>query len=263
MATHSSSTGRSQQKPTDSSLNKDISKISDETPAKRVKIAHELVTPASSQSSLAETTCTHPTPSPSNMPTSHSPYSLATPMSQEEIRSLLLKEANYDCELEKDTPKREEYLSWDDFFMSVALLSAMRSKDPNIPTGACIVDDEYRVIGIGYNGFPRGCRTMPCLGNILQKQRHRCIPQIHSCAMPKSMPFSTSAVTMWQEHECMFLIFHVSIFHGCCIAANAIELVHYLSLVIHCSTLHAGNECAKVIVQSRISQIVYMVDPRS
>lgn len=151
MATHFSSTERGQQKPKDSSM------TSDETPAKRVKMAHELVTPASSQSSLAETTI-HPTPSPSNiMPTSHSPYSLATPMSQEEIRSLLLKEANYDCELEKETPKRQEYLSWDDFFMSVALLSAMRSKDPNTPTGACIVDEEYRVIGIGYNGFPRGC----------------------------------------------------------------------------------------------------------
>lgn len=136
--------------------------ITDETPAKRVKMAHELVTPASSQSSLAaeqDSTAHPPTPSPSSTtnPPSQSPYSLATPMSKDEIRHLLLKEANYDVEVTKQTPKRLEYLSWDDFFMSVALLSAMRSKDPKTPTGACIVDEEYRVVGIGYNGFPRGC----------------------------------------------------------------------------------------------------------
>jgi len=160
MATHS----LGQQTPAESSFlrttldNKDITNPSDETPAKRVKINHELVTPASSQSSLDSNDITPPTPSPSStMPTSHSPYSLATPMSKDEIRSLLLEEANYDCTSVKDTPKRSHYLSWDDFFMSVALLSAMRSKDPSTPTGACIVDDEYRVIGIGYNGFPRGC----------------------------------------------------------------------------------------------------------
>lgn len=138
-----------------SALNKnDDIKITDETPAKRVKIAggsHELVTPASSQSSFAAEA---PTPSPSS---SYSPYSLATPMSKDQIRNLLLKEADYDVEMEKDTLKRTNYLSWDDFFMSVALLSSMRSKDPNTPTGACIVDEEYRVIGIGYNGFPRKC----------------------------------------------------------------------------------------------------------
>lgn len=127
-----------------------------ETPAKRVKVAHEFVTPASSQSSG----CDCPTPSPgatNNAPTSHSPYSLATPMSRDQIRNLLLEEADYDCEGEKDTPKRDKYLSWDDYFMAVAFLSAKRSKDPATPTGACIVDQEYRVIGIGYNGFPRGC----------------------------------------------------------------------------------------------------------
>lgn len=130
----------------------------DETPAKRVKMSHELVTPASSQTSSSDEQTSKDTAEPTLSPTSHSPYSLVTPMSQGDIRKLLLKEAKYNVEdTEHKTPKRQEYLSWDDFFMSVALLSAKRSKDPSTPTGACIVDDEYRVIGIGYNGFPRGC----------------------------------------------------------------------------------------------------------
>ncbi|CAM9472603.1 unnamed protein product, partial [Choristocarpus tenellus] len=53
--------------------------------------------------------------------------------------------------------KRKDYLTWDDYFMSVAFLSAMRSKDPSTQVGACIVNREKRIVGIGYNGFPMGC----------------------------------------------------------------------------------------------------------
>ena len=53
--------------------------------------------------------------------------------------------------------KRNDYLSWDEYFMSVALLSALRSKDPNTQVGACIVNEEKRIVGVGYNGFPSGC----------------------------------------------------------------------------------------------------------
>lgn len=49
------------------------------------------------------------------------------------------------------------YISWDEYFMGVALLSAKRSKDPNTKVGACIVNTEKRIVGIGYNGFPYGC----------------------------------------------------------------------------------------------------------
>ena len=52
---------------------------------------------------------------------------------------------------------RETYLSWDEYFMGIALLSAMRSKDPQTQVGACIVNKKNRIVGIGYNGFPRGC----------------------------------------------------------------------------------------------------------
>lgn len=53
--------------------------------------------------------------------------------------------------------KREDYISWDEYFMGVAKLSALRSKDPNTQVGACIVNDDNRIMTVGYNGFPRGC----------------------------------------------------------------------------------------------------------
>ena len=53
--------------------------------------------------------------------------------------------------------KREGYISWDEYFMGVALLAAKRSKDPNTQVGACIVDEQNRILSTGYNGFPQGC----------------------------------------------------------------------------------------------------------
>ena len=59
--------------------------------------------------------------------------------------------------------KRSDYLSWDEYFMGIALLSAQRSKDPNTQVGACIVNPQKRIVGVGYNGFPTGCSddTLP------------------------------------------------------------------------------------------------------
>ncbi len=53
--------------------------------------------------------------------------------------------------------KRKDYLSWDEYFMGIALLSAERSKDPNTTVGACIVSEENRILSVGYNGMPAGC----------------------------------------------------------------------------------------------------------
>ena len=53
--------------------------------------------------------------------------------------------------------KRQGYISWDEYFMGVALLAAQRSKDPNTQVGACIVDGQNRILSTGYNGFPHGC----------------------------------------------------------------------------------------------------------
>ena len=53
--------------------------------------------------------------------------------------------------------KRQDYISWDEYFMGVALLAAKRSKDPNTQVGACIVDCNNIILSTGYNGFPYGC----------------------------------------------------------------------------------------------------------
>ncbi|MBQ3786668.1 MAG: dCMP deaminase family protein [Lachnospiraceae bacterium] len=55
------------------------------------------------------------------------------------------------------TTKRKDYISWDEYFMGVATLASMRSKDPNTQVGACIVSEENKILSMGYNGFPMGC----------------------------------------------------------------------------------------------------------
>ena len=54
-------------------------------------------------------------------------------------------------------PKRKDYLSWDEYFMGIAILSSYRSKDPNTQVGACIVNDKNKIMSVGYNGLPLGC----------------------------------------------------------------------------------------------------------
>ena len=53
--------------------------------------------------------------------------------------------------------KRQDYISWDEYFMGVAMLSGMRSKDPNTQVGCCIVSQDNKILSMGYNGLPRGC----------------------------------------------------------------------------------------------------------
>lgn len=53
--------------------------------------------------------------------------------------------------------KRTNYISWDEYFMGVALLAAQRSKDPNTQVGACIVSQDNIILSTGYNGLPNGC----------------------------------------------------------------------------------------------------------
>ena len=59
--------------------------------------------------------------------------------------------------MEKKGQKRQGYLSWDEYFMGVAMLSGMRSKDPHSQVGACIVSEDNKILSMGYNGFPKGC----------------------------------------------------------------------------------------------------------
>ncbi len=56
-----------------------------------------------------------------------------------------------------ESKKRSDYISWDEYFMGVAELSAMRSKDPNTQVGCCIVSADNKILSMGYNGLPIGC----------------------------------------------------------------------------------------------------------
>ena len=53
--------------------------------------------------------------------------------------------------------KRSDYITWDQYFMGIAIMSAHRSKDPGTQVGACIVDEDNRILSVGYNGMPAGC----------------------------------------------------------------------------------------------------------
>ena len=67
------------------------------------------------------------------------------------------KTTHYKNTLLTRNPSINPVISWDEYFMSISYISAMRSKDPNKKVGACIVDNKNRIVSIGYNGLPFGC----------------------------------------------------------------------------------------------------------
>lgn len=125
--------------------------------------------------------------------------------------------------------KRENYLSWDQYFMGIALLSAERSKDPNTQVGACIVDADNKILSVGYNGMPSGCKD-------------------------DEMPWGRVGKPLENKY---FFVCHAEL--------NAI--LNYgggsLAGATCYSTLFPCNECAKAIIQSGIKRIVYLSDKYS
>lgn len=122
--------------------------------------------------------------------------------------------------------KREDYITWEEYFMGLALLSAERSKDPNSQVGACIVDDDNKIISVGYNGAPRG--------------------------------YDDDKNMSW-EREGDFL--DTKYAYVCHSELNAI--LNSKTSVEGCRiyvTLFPCNECAKAIIQSGIKEIVYLSD---
>lgn len=123
------------------------------------------------------------------------------------------------------TGKRENYLSWQDYFMGIALLSAHRSKDPNTQVGACIVDENNTIVGMGYNGFPKGCSD-------------------------EELPWDRKGPTLETKYP---YVVHAEL--------NAV--LNSNKNLKNC-TLYAAlfpcNECAKVIIQSGIKKIYYISD---
>ena len=122
--------------------------------------------------------------------------------------------------------KRTDYLSWDQYFMGVALLSAQRSKDPGSQVGACIVNQDNRILSVGYNGMPTGCQD-------------------------DQMPWSREGGFLESKYA-----------YVCHAELNAILNNDGGSLrgTRIYVTLFPCNECAKAIIQSGIREIVYLSD---
>ena len=122
--------------------------------------------------------------------------------------------------------KREDYITWEQYFMGLALLSAERSKDPSTQVGACIVNKENKIVSVGYNGAPTG--------------------------------YDDDKDMNW-ERDGDFL--NTKYAYVCHSELNAI--LNSNTDVRNCKlyvTLFPCNECAKVIIQSGIKEIVYLSD---
>lgn len=122
--------------------------------------------------------------------------------------------------------KRNDYISWDEYFMGIALLSAQRSKDSNTQVGACIVNHENKILSLGYNGMPTGCcdEEMPWEreGNPLDtKYMYVCHAELNAILNRSSGSLEGAKLYV---------------------------------------TLFPCNECAKAIIQSGIREVVYMSD---
>ena len=123
--------------------------------------------------------------------------------------------------------KRNGYISWDEYFMGVSLLAAERSKDPNTQVGACIVDENERIISTGYNGFPYGCSDDE---------------------FPWDRAGETAGKTKYPYvvHAELNAILNAG---GRRLAGSRIYV-----------DLFPCNECAKAIIQSGIREVVYLSD---
>jgi dCMP deaminase len=123
-------------------------------------------------------------------------------------------------------PKRTDYITWDEYFMGVALLSGRRSKDPNTQVGACIVNDKNKIVGAGYNGLPIGCNDddfpWDKSGDFLQtKYPFVCHAELNAILNNIGMDLA-----------------------GCRIY----------------TALFPCNECSKAIIQSGIKEVIYLSD---
>uniref|UniRef100_A0A1B6KWY8 Probable deoxycytidylate deaminase n=1 Tax=Graphocephala atropunctata TaxID=36148 RepID=A0A1B6KWY8_9HEMI len=123
--------------------------------------------------------------------------------------------------------KRTDYLEWQEYFMSVAFLAAKRSKDPCSQVGACIVNKDLKIVGTGYNGMPTGC---------------------HDDLFPWAKECDSRLETKY--------------LYVCHAEMNAI--LNKNSADVRGCTIYVGlfpcNECAKIIIQSGITEVIYLSD---
>ena len=120
--------------------------------------------------------------------------------------------------------KRADNISWDEYFMGIAMLAARRSKDPNTQVGACIVSQDNIIISTGYNGMPKGCSD-------------------------DEFPWErTGAETKYPY------VVHAEL--NAILNANGRDLRGSRIYV----ALFPCNECAKAIIQSGVKEVLYLSD---
>lgn len=124
--------------------------------------------------------------------------------------------------------KRKDYLSWDEYFMAIAKLSAQRSKDPSTQVGACIVSEDNRILSIGYNGAPNGFDD-------------------------NKFPWGRSGENLKTKYPyvCHAEMNAVLNFRG---SKKDLENAKIYVDLFPC------NECAKIIIQSGIKEVIYLSD---
>ena len=114
-----------------------------------------------------------------------------------------------------DSKKRKDYISWDEYFMAIAKLSAMRSKDPSTQVGACIVSNDNRILSIGYNGAPNGFND--------EKFPYVCHAEMNAILNYRGSKKDLESAKIYVD-------------------------------------LFPCNECAKIIIQSGIKEVIYLSD---
>ena len=122
--------------------------------------------------------------------------------------------------------KRKDYLSWDEYFMGIALLSSMRSKDPSTQVGSCIVNSENRILSVGYNGMP-------------------------SCCSDDTFPWERDGEGLNSKY---LYVCHAELNAILNCSTGSVRVCRVYTTLFPC------NECAKAIIQSGISEVVYMCD---
>jgi len=122
--------------------------------------------------------------------------------------------------------KRQDYISWDEYFMGIALLASMRSKDPNTQVGACIVSRDNIILSTGYNGFPKGCSD-------------------------DEYPWEREGADNETKYP---YVVHAELNAILNSGGRSLKDARIYVALFPC------NECAKAIIQSGISEIVYLSD---
>ena len=126
--------------------------------------------------------------------------------------------------------KREDYITWDEYFMGVAMLSAMRSKDPSTQVGACIVGADNKILSVGYNGAPNGFSDELMPWGVREAENH------YDTKYPYICHSELNAILNFRGNMREL--------------AGARIYVHYFPCV----------ECTKAIIQAGIREVIYLHD---